>query len=363
MPTANNVAGHGSLDGLVKQRDMKFMNARRGTRRYWLNLIGFTLAMLVVGYFAYTYLGVSYFMAKGFTHPQRAPVCCANPAEKGYAYEEVSFQTRDGLSIRGWYIPSRNRAAVILLHPMASNRLGTLDHALMLARRGYGVLMIDLRAHGESGGDLLTFGGDEYLDVSAAVDYLQARPAVDADKIGVMGLSLGASASILSAARDKRLAAVAADAPGATVFKDWPQPETAYDFLYLPFDVMFFFYLHRIDRVSQPLSILDAVGQISPRPVFLIGGTMGGSTLEQRSVSQFFAAAGEPKQMRILPNTAHISGLQTHPQEYEEKVIDFFDTCLLGARMQHPGITNEPIGNYSAVTLGGCDNAPESAAG
>ncbi len=310
---------------------MKFMNARRGTRRYWLNLIGFTLAMSVVGYFACVYLGVSYFTAQGFTHPRRAPVCCTNPAEKGYAYEDVTLQTRDGLSIRGWYLPSRNRAAVILLHPMASNRLGTLDHALMFARHGYGALMIDLRAHGASGGDLLTFGGDEYLDVSAAVDYLQARPDVDSAKIGVMGLSLGASASILSAARDKRLAAVAADAPGATVFTDWPKPETAYDFLYVPFDVMFFFYLHRIDRVSQPLAISDGIAQISPRPVLLIGGTSGGATLEQRSVSQLFAAAGQPKQMWILPNTEHISGLQTYPREYEEKVTDFFDACLLGA--------------------------------
>jgi hypothetical protein len=51
--------------------------------------------------------------------------------------------------------------------------------------------------------------------------------------------------------------------------------------------------------------------------------------LEQRAVAQFFAAAGEPKQMWILPNTPHISGLQTHPQEYEQKVIEFFDTYLL----------------------------------
>lgn len=126
-------------------------------------------------------------------------------------------------------------------------------HALMFARNGYGVMMIDLRVHGESGGDLLTFGGDEYLDVSAAVDYLQARPDLDPERIGVMGLSLGASAFILAGARDSRLAVVVADAPGATVFKDWAQPETFYDSLYVPFDHMFFFYLHRIDGVSDPL--------------------------------------------------------------------------------------------------------------
>ena len=305
------------------------MKAPRGSRRYWLNLLGFLLLAGIVGYFAAVYFGASYYLARGYTQPVRAPVCCTDPAQMGYDYEDVSFTTGDGLTIRGWYIPSRNRAAVILLHPMASNRLGTLRHAPLFARQGYGVLMIDVRAHGESDGDRLTFGGDEYLDVSAAVDNLQARPEVDAQKIGVMGLSLGANFSILSAARDERIAAVVADAPGATVFADWPRPETAGDLLYVPFDLMFFFYLHRIDGVSSPLSIADAVGQISPRPLLLIGGTAGGETLEQRSVSQFFAAAGEPKQMWILPDTAHISGLQTHPQAYEERVVQFFDAYLM----------------------------------
>jgi pimeloyl-ACP methyl ester carboxylesterase len=306
------------------------MNAPRGSRRYWLNLIGFTLVMIVVGYFAYVYLGVSYFMAKGFTQPKRLAVCCFTPADMGYAYEDVELTTQDGVTIRGWYIPSQNRAAVILIHPMASNRLGTMDHAQMFARHGYGALMIDLRVHGESGGDLLTFGGDEYLDVSAAVDYLQTRPDLDPQRIGVMGLSLGASAAVLSGARDSRLAAVAADAPGATVFKDWAQPESFGDALYVPFDLMFFFYLHRVDGVSNPLSITDAAAQISPRPLLLIGGMSGGSALEKRSVEQYFAAANEPKQKLILSNTPHIGGLSTHPQEYEETVIRFFDSWLLG---------------------------------
>jgi pimeloyl-ACP methyl ester carboxylesterase len=302
------------------------MNAPRGSRRYWLNLIGFTLVMIVVGYFAYVYLGVSYFMAKGFTQPKRLAVCCFTPADKGLAYEDVELTTQDGVTIRGWYIPSQNRAAVILIHPMASNRLGTMDHALMFAGHGYGVMMIDLRVHGESGGDLLTFGGDEYLDVSAAVDYLQTRPDLDPQRIGVMGLSLGASAAVLSGARDSRLAAVVADAPGATVFKDWPKPKNIYESLYVPFDIMFFYYLHRVDGVIDPLPITDAVAQISPRPLLLIGGEGG----EERAIEQYFAAAKEPKQKLILPDTPHISGLSTHPQEYEATVIQFFDSWLLG---------------------------------
>jgi uncharacterized protein len=287
------------------------------------------LFALIIGYFAYAYLGVSYLMAKGFTHTMRMALFCESRTDWGLTYEDVTLQTKDDFAIRGWYITSQNHAAVILLHPMAASRLGTRDLALMFARHGYGVLMVDLRMHGESDGELYTFGGNEHLEVSAGVDYLQARPEVDAERIGVMGLSLGAQVGILGAAWDTRLAAVAVDAPGAVVFKDWPKPDTAYDLLYVPFDTMFFFYLHRIDGVSEPLALLDAVGKISPRPLFLIGGTFRISTLEQRSVSQFFEAAKEPKEMWIIPNTKHISGLETHPQEYEEKVIGFFDRYLL----------------------------------
>jgi len=305
-----------------------FVRAPRGTRRYWINLAVFTLAAAVAGYCAYAYFGVSYFMARGFTYPRRLPVCCATPADMGYPYEDASFVTQDGVTIRGWWLPSQNGAAVIVLHPMASNRLGALAHAKLLAQHGYGSLVIDLRAHGESGGERLTFGGSEYLDVRGAVDYLLGRPEVDPGRIGVLGLSLGANFGILAAAHDDRIAAVVADAPGATVFRDWPRPASVSDALYVPFDLMFFFYLRRFGGVAEPVAIRDAIAQIAPRPILLMGGATPGSTLEQRSVAQFFAAASDPKEMWIIPNTQHLAGLQTQPAEYGARVIDFFDRYL-----------------------------------
>jgi uncharacterized protein len=75
-------------------------------------------------------------------------------ARLGAAYEEVQFTTSDGFLLKGWYIPSRNRAAVISF----PGRSGTRDQARMLARHGYGVLLFDRRGEGESEGDWNIFG-------------------------------------------------------------------------------------------------------------------------------------------------------------------------------------------------------------
>jgi uncharacterized protein len=64
----------------------------------------------------------------------------------------VTMSTSSGLRLHGWYVPSRNGAAVAVMHGTGSNRLGVADHARLLARSGYGVLIFDLHGHGESNG-------------------------------------------------------------------------------------------------------------------------------------------------------------------------------------------------------------------
>jgi dipeptidyl aminopeptidase/acylaminoacyl peptidase len=177
------------------QAEARPKNPRR-TLGYWLCLIvfflvAFWLAISVAGGLRDAY---------ATTHPARGGPCCLTPADFGFEYESVTFPARDGLQIVGWYIPSQNGAAVTLAHSFSSHRAMTLPVAAMLAEAGYGVLMFDLRAHGESEGDLFTLwqAGD---DVLGAVDYLQGRPEVDSNRIGVWGFSAGAVASVHAAAQ------------------------------------------------------------------------------------------------------------------------------------------------------------------
>lgn len=114
------------------------------------------------------------------THPlnQRDPIT-ESPADDGLAYESLSLTSSDGLHLAGWYIPSTNRATVIVVHGYKGDRSGMLPQAQILAAHGYGVLLIDLRAHGQSEGEMISFGKYEVRDVEAAYQYLLTRPEID----------------------------------------------------------------------------------------------------------------------------------------------------------------------------------------
>src|SRR3954471_14101932 len=162
---------------------------------------GFSLVLMPVG------------LAYITTHTARAVV----PAnELGVPYEDVSFTTSDGLRLQGWYIPSRNGAAVISF----PGRHGPQRQARMLARHGYGVLLFDRRGEGRSEGEPNSWGWSGDRDVYAAIDWLRRRPDVDPRRIGGIGLSVGGEMMLEAAAKDRRLAAIVSEGAGARAFSD-----------------------------------------------------------------------------------------------------------------------------------------------
>ena len=117
----------------------------RGMQR--LRYIRNRLLAFVVGLVVAFYAIVPFIQAYQAIHPSRKPVCCVSPSDSGLDYTDVALETSDGLTLRGWYIPSENGAAVVVVHGFGSNRIWALPHGIMLARHGYGVMLVDLRAH------------------------------------------------------------------------------------------------------------------------------------------------------------------------------------------------------------------------
>ncbi len=110
------------------------------------------------------------------------------------------------------FTPLKEPATIVILHGYMMYKETMAPWAAALALAGYRVVLVDLRGHGKSTGDVVTYGKYETEDLIQLLDYLKAHGECD-DKVGVLGLSYGATLALHWAARDPRVKAVVAMAP------------------------------------------------------------------------------------------------------------------------------------------------------
>lgn len=253
------------------------------------------------------------------------PALLPDPPSDGWV-ESVVMPTPQGPAVHGWWMPGEpGQPSVLLLHGLGGHRGAMVERARMLLKHGYSVLLIDLPGHGESPGEAVTFGGRESLGVAAARDWLQRRDPQGA--VGVIGVSLGGAAVLLG------------DPPGGF---DAVVLEAVYS---------------RIDRAIEnrlamrlgpmaPWITPGFVGQLQPRlgvapaalrpverigqlgaPVLIVAGGRDQHTPLDESQA-LYAQAQPPKALWVLPDAAHEDFYAHHPQEYEARVLHFFETFL-----------------------------------
>ncbi len=298
---------------------------RERGRRYWLKLLGAAVAwgvlLLYVGY-----LGVWVYAN---AHPARTPVCCVTPADLGLSYEVVALTTGDGVTLFGWYVPSQNQAAVILLHGYGANRVEMVGRAGLLAQHGYGVLLYDQRASGESEGEFRSFGWADVADVPAALAFFVGRDEVDPERVGVLGFSQGGQIGLRAAAETDRLRAVVTEEPGFSTLEDLPRMTTLGDrWIGLNY-ALGFKGLEWWTGVRNPSGVVESLPDVAPRPVLFIAA---GPREEPGYwlVRHFYDQASEPKAWWHVPEAEHGQIPQVRGGEYEEMIVNFFDQALLG---------------------------------
>jgi dienelactone hydrolase len=243
-------------------------------------------------------------------------------ANLGAPHENVKFTTPDGLELSGWYIPSRNGAAVIV-YP---GRNGPQKPARFLARHGYGVLLFDRRGESESEGDgnLFGWGGDK--DILGAIEFLKRRPDVDPDRIGGMGLSVGGELMLQTAAETDDLAAVVSDGAGTRSFAEEMEELHGMDkWLTLPLLAVKTAAVAVFSNTAPPPKLTDLVPRIA-QPLFLIYAPDGG--VETMDPTYYRLAQG-PKQIWGIPGVGHMGAIKAQPKQYERRVVGFFDRALL----------------------------------
>jgi uncharacterized protein len=258
------------------------------------------------------------------THKFREPI--GEPPSS--AYEPISFLASDGLRLSGWYVPSENRAAVVLVHGGGGDRTGAEAHAELLVRHGYGVLLYDSRGRGESAGSPNAFGWGWDKDVAGALAFLRNRPDVDPDRIGGLGLSTGADVLIEFAAERRQLGAVVADGATARSFADYRELAGLDIVIWGPFYVSLLTATRVFSGSSPGEPLVELVSRVAPTPLLLIAAGRG--IAQERDFNRIYAeAAREPVELWDLPDVNHTAAVRERADEYEQRVVGFLDRALL----------------------------------
>jgi alpha-beta hydrolase superfamily lysophospholipase len=296
----------------------------------------FRLAYIVIALLLLAPVGaglVGRAIGPGLLHPMRLnPERLQQTAEmlkrSGAAKEDFHVRAPDGVELRGWKIrpQSPNGDWVLLFHGVSDNRTGILGHAEFLLRHGFSVVMMDSRAHGESGGDMATYGWKERHDTVAVVNALYSTERVN--HLYALGVSMGAAVALQSVIVEPRIEGVVAENPFADL------RAVSYDYAGLHFSPFLG------ETIFRPASIFamealaktggfdpDAVSPekavaARPVPVLLICGTRD-TTIPCRHAEQIYRSASGPKELWVVNGAEHASALGHAPAEYEEKVVRF----------------------------------------
>jgi pimeloyl-ACP methyl ester carboxylesterase len=298
----------------------------RSTRRRWWVL---TLPALLVAAYLVVWTVTIGVIAGLPAHPALGS---RTPADVGLSAESVTVRTADGVDLAAWWVPGDNQAAVVLLHGAGSTRTAVLDHAQVLATHGYGVLLLDARGHGGSDGRGMDFGWYGERDVAAALDFLSDRPEVSADRLGVVGLSMGGEEAIGAAGADPRVRVVVAEGASHRVAADkaYLSEYGVRGDLQRTIDRGTYAVAGILSPAPEPPplreSVTDAQADGTPTPILLI--TAEEVETELLAARLLDRAAPDAVEIWTVPGAGHTRGLRTEPDEWARRVLAFLDAAL-----------------------------------
>ncbi|AWI08172.1 alpha/beta hydrolase [Ereboglobus luteus] len=280
-----------------------------------LRIIGIVIGAVIL---AGVIVGFSGCANSVFYYPTRDVY--GTPGKKGVAYEAVTFKSRDGTKLSGWFMPAvvdgaadarKAKGTVIHYHGNSQNMTSHWEFVGWLPARGFNVLVFDYRGYGASEGRATQRGLFE--DSQAALDYARSRPDVDATRLLVFGQSLGGTHAIAAVGAGNR-EGVRAVAQEAT----------------------FYSYAHIANQkvpgggllIGNKYSAGKYVAALPPIPLLMIHGTAD-NVVPYENATRLFAAAREPKKLITINGGSHIDAMtEAQGNVYRDELVRFFDEAL-----------------------------------
>ncbi|GHT91352.1 alpha/beta hydrolase [Betaproteobacteria bacterium] len=246
------------------------------------------------------------FAQKQFYYPLRG-ASQFTPANAGLAYEDVYFSSADGTRLHGWFIPALGETKGVILH-VHGNAGKLQDHLagiLWLPQEHYAVFTFDYRGYGLSD-DKTPNPKGLMEDTQAAIAWLKNRPETNAQKLLILAQSLGGNNAVAAVANGSRegIAGIVLDA-------------TFYSYSSIANDKLFGAGIFLCDKYSAS----QLIGQLAPIPVFIVHGDRD-RVIPYQHAQKLFAAAGQPKTLRIVKDAGHLFTLDDAPVRAE--VLNFF---------------------------------------
>jgi len=285
----------------------------------WRSVLTFTFKAVVALVVLITLFGLA--QVNNALHPPRIIPPGNTLRESKIEFQQLDLITEDGIRLSAWYTPPRKGAVILLAHGYGDNRPEWV-HAL-LAKKGYGVLSWDARAHGESDGEISTVGYLEVLDVKAALDFVLAQP--DVNHVGAWGGSMGGATLIRATAQFPEIEALFVDSSFASLNDE-------FNFL-VPYPVINplakFLAEWQTGFSIKDLDLVKDIARIGPRPVYIVH-SLGDTVAPPDAGEKLFNAANEPRFLWVEKDAAHLSIHLVNERRYQRRLIGFFDEWLLG---------------------------------
>lgn len=238
--------------------------------------------------------------------------------------EDVSFYNVRGELLSGWLSLAAPGAPVIILtHGTPGNRLSMISRSVFLHNHGFNVLLFDFQSYGKSQGAMSTLGMVESEDILAAIAYVHSLQATMFSKIGVLGLSMGATASVLAASRSEDILALVADScpvDATRVPGDVPDDASRQADQQVVEDV------YGVDITqARPIDVVNKFA--GHTAIFFINGDADTIT-PLPGMQSLYNSAGDPKQYWVVSGSQHAQSFAIDPEDYMQRVDAFFDRYL-----------------------------------
>ena len=294
---------------------------------------------VVAGLFAVLVFGVlPYWLAGrltlgGYRYPDRENAGLT-PASFELPFQDLSFRTSDGLTLRGWWVPApEDRGSVVLVHGLNRSRIEMVRKAPFLHRLGWNALLFDLRHHGESDGSVSSLGWFEKDDVKAAIAEARARSK---GPVVVWGVSLGAASAVLAAAADPGVAGVVSDSSFRSLrdtvahhaalfrgFRWWTRLVPVW-----PTASELVFWIGRRGGFDpESVDVRSAAARLSGRPVLFVCNS-GDRRIPQDVAFDLKQVVGPTASVLVVPGNSHGGAYRDGTAAYETAVTRMLETAV-----------------------------------